>query len=236
MDLQSSCLWNVWGWDLWPLATLVPRDREGTAASQSAVCWWWCFDSLWPEKICCHHRSSHELLTFSVRPEPRRFETQIRHSRWRGRAWRYRTAMQQQKHKGTQRLQKQYNHNTASLVCTYCYRLTPGHAKSWYPQRLATKCSETSYCSHCSQSQGGCCPIFTTVWLRHYVSWSTEFILWSLLTQQTLITISLNGKGFCTFLPRTSRHPNCNMSFLKRAQKNIRGAFITRRSLKLNTK
>lgn len=143
MDLQSSCLWNVWGWDLWPLATLVPRDREGTAASQSAVCWWWCFDSLWPEKICCHHRSSHELLTFSVRPEPRRFETQIRHSRWRGRAWRYRTAMQQQKHKGTQRLQKQYNHNTASLVCTYCYRLTPGHAKSWYPQRLATKCSET---------------------------------------------------------------------------------------------
>lgn len=45
--------------------------------------------------------SSHELLTFSVRPEPRRFETQILNSWWRGRSWRYRTAMQRQKHKNT---------------------------------------------------------------------------------------------------------------------------------------
>lgn len=193
----------------------MPRDREGTATSQSAVSLQvnevavarsllmitFRFTVIRPEKICCHHRSSHELLTFSVRPEPRRFETQILNFRWRGRSWRYRTVMQQQKHKGTQRLQKQYNHNTASLVCTYCYRLTPGHAKSWYPQRLATKCSETSHCSHCSQSQGGCCPIFTTVWLSHYVSWSTEFILWSLLTQQKLTTISLNDKWFQAVSP-----------------------------------
>lgn len=229
MDLQSSCLWNVWGWNLWPLTTLVPRDREGTAASQSAVSLQFVDDDV---SIHCDQRRSAVITEVHMNYLHSAFvqnRVDLKHKfDIPGDA----TTKTQRHSKVTEAIQPQYSQFSLHLLlqadsrsCQKLVSTTTCNKMQWnlplFPLFPVTG-RLLSYFYYCVTE-----PLPQLIhWIHTVVTAKSANTYYNLTQWQRILHLP----------PQDQQTSKLQYVIFKTCTKNIRGAFITKRSLKLNTK